>query len=254
MEIDKSLIKERFRKSRETYDGEAFVQKAMCTTLIEMLFPFVSWKSLDVLELGCGTGLLTKKICNKIPVKKLYVNDLVDDFHGSIDFILKNESFEWSYIAGDAENCDLFPHNLDLVISNASFQWFKNPEKFLSNIPSHMKSGGIIAFTTFGPENMIEIQNTIGNGLIYPDFRKIKSMISGNFKILDIREELKKITLPTPRDVLLHMKKTGVTGTKRFRWTKGKLEGFIDQYNSLFSCENGVALSYHPIYVVAEKI
>ena len=54
--MSKFLVKERFRKCLKTYDDNAIVQKIMAQNLVSEL---EQKKYNKVLEIGCGTGILT---------------------------------------------------------------------------------------------------------------------------------------------------------------------------------------------------
>ena len=65
--MNKSLIRKRFEKGLSTYDENAVVQKIMAKNLVELLGA-VEFK--NILELGCGTGVLTKEVTDNIRFEK----------------------------------------------------------------------------------------------------------------------------------------------------------------------------------------
>ena len=67
-------------------------------------------------------------------------------------------------------------------------------------------------------------------------------------------EEHTTLTFSSPKDVLQHLKQTGVTGIRRETWTKGQLIDFIADYARLFTTPDGqVTLTYHPIYIILKR-
>jgi malonyl-CoA O-methyltransferase len=58
----------------------------------------------------------------------------------------------------------------------------------------------------------------------------------------------------TPKDVLRHLKETGVTGIRSRHWTPRQLMEFCNRYTEMFGSGHDVALTYHPIYIIAKKI
>ena len=68
-----------------------------------------------------------------------------------------------------------------------------------------------------------------------------------------MKEEIKTVYFPSPKDVLLHLKRSGVNGITSEKWTKSDLLYFTNQYNKLFKSDYGVSLTYHPIYIIASK-
>ena len=72
--IDKELIKNRFKKSLKTYDENAFVQKTVAEKLVNLL-PCKDFS--NILEIGCGSGILTKIINEKYNPELYVINDIV---------------------------------------------------------------------------------------------------------------------------------------------------------------------------------
>ena len=52
-------------------------------------------------------------------------------------------------------------------------------------------------------------------------------------------------------DVLLHLRHTGVTGIRSVVWGKNSYKNFVARYAERYSTEQGVRLTYRPVYVVA---
>ena len=50
--------------------------------------------------------------------------------------------------------------------------------------------------------------------------------------------------------MLHHLRMTGVTGTEKHTWSRGRLQTFCDEYRNRFSSAEGVSLTYQPIYVI----
>ena len=76
------------------------------------------------LELGSGTGLLTKRIAKNIKFNNYYANDLVEKSKLYVQKLVPSANF----ICGNALKIKS-PRKVDLIVSNAMFQWFENLEK-----------------------------------------------------------------------------------------------------------------------------
>lgn len=68
--INKTLLKERFSKNAETYDQYAKVQKVMGDILLKQICEEHKTYR-NILEIGCGTGYLSKKIRRMFPEAKM---------------------------------------------------------------------------------------------------------------------------------------------------------------------------------------
>ena len=86
-----------------------------------------------------------------------------------------------------------------------------------------------------------------------------EKLLKNGFEILHISEQIETLNFEHPKQILQHLKATGVTATaSNFRWTKQSLQDFYLNYQQfLFQNEIGKALyplSYHPIYCIARRI
>jgi malonyl-ACP O-methyltransferase BioC len=246
--IDKKLVSRRFAGSINSYAANAVVQSETAGGLIAALKAACGNRFDEIFEVGCGTGLLTSGIIRELQHQRLTVNDIVPEYRSHIAKIANCE-----FIEGDIETISGLPLHADLIISNATFQWLANPEAAFARFAGILPSGGVLAFSTFGPENMREIASITGHSLAYPSIARIREMLSANFEVKTISEQSRSLVFSAPQRVLEHLRKTGVTGIKSRIWTKSVLKNFIKGYIDRYSVADGVTLTYHPVLVVAVK-
>ena len=65
-----------------------------------------------------------------------------------------------SLLAADAEKIN-FSMKCDLITSNACFQWFHDFARFIMLFSTYLVQGGIMSFSTFGPETLWEVASVI---------------------------------------------------------------------------------------------
>ena len=161
---------------------------------------------------------------------------------------------ELNYIIGDAENMAL-PQNLDLIISSSVLQWLENPLDFINgNCIKSLNRGGIMAFSIFGPENLYEVSSLTDIALEYLPLECLCKELCRNFNLIAVKEEKIILGFTSPRDVLLHLKATGVNGVGEYRWSKGSLHNFLSAYSEKYRLGDGkVHLTYHPYYMILQK-
>lgn len=226
----------------DKYDENAFVQRITAEKLVSSL----SQKKFDkILEIGCGTGILTKQIEQNLVFQKYFANDIVEKSKNYIDGIISKNTF----VCGNAQKIKL-PHKVDLIISNAVFQWFENLDKVLEYYSSLLKIDGIIAFSTFSPENFLEIREVTGLTLNYKNIDELKEIVEKNFEIIHIEKFNYKMNFSTPLQILAHMKNTGVNSLTEKHWGIKNVKEFCDKYREKFP---ELSLTYAPIIVVAKK-
>ena len=237
--MNKDLIQSRFSKNLASYNEQAKIQKRMA----ERLVSFAEKKEyFSVLEIGCGTGFLTRNISEKIKFSNYKAIDIVPECCKYISEINSNIVF----IANDVEkylgNCN---EKFDLIISNASLQWVNNFENTIKNLKNCLSKNGELIFSTFGKENFREIYHAIGTTLNYFSQKELKDKFL-DFEIT-VDEEIHIMSFATPKDVLKHLQATGVNAIENVSWTKKDLIKFENAYSNL--CSKRPTLTYNPIYV-----
>ena len=289
--MDKQLIAERFAKARNTYGREARVQQQVAEKMLHLLTEYAvrsnrtalntlatpgnlaaanalafSPRFRHIVEFGCGTGCYSRLLLQALQPQTLLLNDLCHEMEECIKDVCPSAPLQVTeqqpalspptavhFSPGDAEQMD-FPQGTDLITSCSTLQWFSHPESFFLRCHRFLADDGILAFSTFGKKNMQEIRRLTGNGLDYLPLAELHSLLSPRFDLLYASEELVSLPFSTPLQVLQHLKQTGVTGTEKKMWTRGRLQDFCNNYVRHFSDANRqVLLTYHPIYIIAKK-
>ncbi|WP_044237092.1 malonyl-ACP O-methyltransferase BioC [Flexithrix dorotheae] len=253
--IEKEIVKKRFRKSAGTYHQKAKIQQEVVKKLADIFSRIYPSSTISrLLEIGCGTGFLTQKILSNFNVNQFFINDLVNP-ENILEAQIKNQlsSKRVNYCSGDAESI-ILPTNLGAIVSASCFQWFNDLESFFHKISPLINKNGLLAFSTYGPENFREIKSILGTGLDYHSRETISHLLKSDFEILHEEDWLDLLKFQTPIKVLKHIKSTGVNGISHEFLGKEKLQNFISAYLNLYTNQDdSVSLTYHPIIVIARK-
>ena len=243
--MNKELVKKRFCRKLNSYNKNARIQKQMAEKLIGFL-PDKKSKHSKVLEIGCGTGLLTALAVKNLSYKTYTAIDIVSDCKEYI----KTISEDIEFISGDIE--DYISSNdkkYDLILSNASFQWIENLPEFIDKLVQKLNEGGILLFSVFGVENYREIFYVTGKTLPYISKTEYEKKLQKYEPFVE--EEVRVMAFATPLDVLKHMQNTGVNAISSEIWTKRDLINFENAYNVF--CANHPTLTYNPVYIKIQK-
>ena len=240
--MKKELVKQQFSKNLTNYEENAVVQMIMAEKLVNLL-PKKEYK--NILEIGCGTGFLTKLINKNIKFDSYTTIDIVGECKDYIYSINPDIKF----IKGDIEKTKL-TKKYDLIISNAVFQWISDFEEFIQRLHKNLDTNGILAFATFGKENFKEVKEVGKVSLDYYSKDELKELLS-NYNIEHIEEETIVKIFEDIKNMLMHMKKTGVNSLSEKTWSIKEVNSFIKHYKKLY--KDNVSLTYNPIYVIAKK-
>ena len=232
---DKTLIKQRFKKSLETYSDNATVQKAMAKKLLDLL---PQNKYNNILELGCGSGVLTNLAINRFKYNSYLAGDIVEECA--------------QYIRADFFVCDIDNIHLnqkyDLILSNAALQWSENLQATVKSLMNILTPDGILAFTVFGKENMKEIKHIFKTGLEYFSVEELTKFL-GNYQIINIQETSIKLEFKSVKEILKHIKYTGVNAVNKVKLSPKTLQHMMNEYEKLF----GFNLTYNPIWIILKN-
>ncbi len=250
MKASKKQVGLHFARAAETYDNQAMLQKRVADRLLALVDDHLPEPLQSVLEIGCCTGILTRKLAAKFPALEVFhINDLVAGFSNQVAGI--QTSAQVTFLPGDIEAIPL-PRQYQLIISSSTFHWLHDLPVFFAKLQQHLAPGGLLAFAMYGPENLQEIRALTGNGLEYLPLAQISAMLAEHFVVQATAESLESLQYPDPLAVLQHLRETGVNALAGSGWNKQQLHKFIRQYQEQFNGEKGVTLTYHPMYLLAQ--
>ncbi|WP_300514701.1 methyltransferase domain-containing protein [Aliiroseovarius sp.] len=242
-------VQRSFSRSFDSYHGAADQQVWVAEHLVAALRDAEApGYFARAFEFGCGTGHLTRALMESITFDRLTLNDLMPEARATA------EAHGAEFLPGDAEALT-WPTPLDLVVSASTIQWLENPERILRKAATQLAPGGWLAVSGFGPDQYRELSR-LGSkarapGLCTPE--ALAKAVSGALDVVATGEVLRQQLFPTPLDVLRHLRHTGVNARAQGAWSKSRLARFIADYDRAFGTEDGVSLTYHPVWIVAHK-
>ncbi|MBX2833434.1 MAG: methyltransferase [Micavibrio sp.] len=142
----KMQVIKRFDSAPATYDAAADVQRYSGEKLLSLAPENVS----SVLEIGCGTGALSKMIAEKYTSAHLHFTDISPSMLSNAKIKLSGVNAEWSVM--DAEKPQL-TRTYDLIIANMVFQWLEDREAAIERLRGYLNAGGVILFSQPAPES-----------------------------------------------------------------------------------------------------
>ncbi len=248
--IGTPVLLSRFARAVSTYEAEAVVQRAAAERLAGLLGRYFHGLAPRILEIGCGTGLLSRQLMARFAPAELVVNDLCPEMAVCFANVPRARFFP-----GDARTLE-WPGVFDVVASASAVQWFGDLGAFAQRCAAVLPTGGWLAVSCFGPATLQETAALSGKGLEYPSFAQFVEALADGFEPVETAQERQALTFPDGFAVLRHLKATGVTATgaaDATPWTRGRMETFARAYAEQFAVPGGVSLTYEPFWFVGRK-
>ncbi|MGF6356345.1 malonyl-CoA O-methyltransferase [Paenibacillus sp. 4624] len=164
-------VQRRFNRNASSYDAHAHVQRKMATLLAEIVAHGKNntlSHSLNFLEIGCGTGVLTRMIARDWPDASITALDIAPEMVRLASrrclSVPHAESGEETakgirFMQADIEKWvhEVPSCSVDIIVSNACFQWLRDPQRTLTGLKRILRPRGRLLFTTFGTDTFREM-------------------------------------------------------------------------------------------------
>lgn len=258
----KADLRRNFRRRAATYEQYAQVQRAMAGELLRQNEAAVQAAG-RILEVGCGTGNLTKELRRLNSQAWLLAVDLDPEIlRRARAGLAGDEGVAW--LAMDAE--DLTQGEFDLIIANSVFQWFSRPEATLARYHQMLRPGGVLAFSAMGPATFRELGQAWRQAVTRPEAGPSVPVAAGfpdgptwtamlkqaGFQEVRLIRALKVVAYPSVLDFLRAIQGTGAVSPRPRVLTPRLLKRLLMVYQDLFG--NGVIpATYELLYLTARK-
>jgi malonyl-CoA O-methyltransferase len=160
--LDRPALRRAFERAAETYDAAAVVQNEVCQRMLARL-DFIKQAPAAILDAGCGTGNALAPLAQRYPKARLIALDI------ALRMIKRARARtpRWRQLLGtaapdglcaDIQNLPLAGGSCDMVWSNLVLQWCDDPEKAFAEMRRVLVPGGLLMFSTFGPDTLKELR------------------------------------------------------------------------------------------------
>jgi malonyl-CoA O-methyltransferase len=139
----KTRVQAAFAAAAATYDHAAEAQIRAADRLTELVLAQTLPSDPAVLEVGCGTGQLTRRLRPRIGG-----DWLITDLAPAMVEAARRVASEARFKVMDGEHPDVPPAAFDLIVSNLAVQWFLDLPAAVDRLAACLKPGGVLAFST----------------------------------------------------------------------------------------------------------
>lgn len=158
--ISKRKIRRAFDRAADSYDAAAVLQKEVCSRLLEKL-EYIKLSPQLILDAGVGTGEAIAPLMKRYKKSRLVVLDLSErmlakaTYHGGL--LRKPE-----LVCADIEQLPFCEDSFELIFSSLTLQWCNDLQATMEDILRVLKPGGLLMFSTFGPDTLKELRSCWG--------------------------------------------------------------------------------------------
>jgi len=258
MTSSKSNVAANFSAAANTYNSWAEVQVLSAKDLIAQLPESISARR--GLDIGCGTGLLSRMLIERFGDLRLTGIDLAPAMADTC-------RQQWppntghKFICTDAEAYST-DNLFDVIASNFAFQWFDNKDQTIAHFTRQLNAGGVFALSVPVEGTLCELENAYKamlnqpfNGLRYPpaDNYVTGAKLAG-LKVLSQKVTEHTITYPSAMMVLKSFKEIGAVfagRSGRKPMTPRQLSRLITTYEDLYRKNDKVPVTYQVLTLIA---
>lgn len=156
--LDRAQLRASFERAASTYDSAAKLQREIADRLLERLED-VRLTPAIALDIGCGTGYCTRALRRRY--RDVHVIGL-DLAHAMLRRAFRRDWWRFfdgrpDFVCGDTERLPVATASIDLIVSNLTLQWC-NPVATFAEFRRVLRPGGLLMFTSFGPDTLREVR------------------------------------------------------------------------------------------------
>lgn len=214
-----------------------------------------------IVDLGCGTGFLTKHLSQTANVQQIIAIDIALSM---LNFarIKLNQQKKLQYVCADAEKLPLNNHAIDVIYSNLTLQWCQNLISVFNGFNQALKSGGKLLFSTFGVATLYELKHAwakVDAHTHVNNFYTAKDIVGflhcAGFSNITLESKRYKSNYHSVIDLMRELKGMGahhvISGRNPNPTSKIKLQCMINIYEN-YRTKGLIPATYEIIFVAAK--
>ncbi|MCE7795026.1 methyltransferase domain-containing protein [Sphingobium sufflavum] len=177
----KQQIADAFGRAARSYDDAAAPQRQAAALVADLAAQQRLPERPRILEVGCGTGILTRHIRAHWPDADLVASDLSPDMVGQA---ARGAMIAGTFLSMDGEVPPFDGPWFDLILSSLAFQWFSDLPTAIERLAGLLRPGGSLFFSTMGADSFAEwraAHAAVGESAgtpDYPDLAALRSMLA----------------------------------------------------------------------------
>lgn len=154
---EKRQMRRAFEAAAETYDAAAELQNEIGDRLIERM-DFIRLQPRRILDLGAGTGRFSAALLQRYRGAEVVALDIAHPMlakaRGRGGWLRRGPVC----VCADGERLPFADDSFEFIFSNLMLQWCDDLEATFTELRRVLAPGGLLMFTTFGPDTLMELR------------------------------------------------------------------------------------------------
>lgn len=257
-----SSIAARFSAAAPTYHGLALIQSKAARRLME--FVGQGPTSGSILEIGCGTGILTALLARAYPASRIVAVDISPAMIAEArQNLARNKMIAW--IVADARALSATT-KYPLIVSNCALHWIRPLAAILKKLAGCLTRDGRLAFAMMTAGTLAELHASRQRvaphkpaGIILPAADEIKNALAGSgLRRLAAGTETLRQKYDSAEEMLRQLHDQGLTGgnfqaNKNPLLTRAEIGQLLADYTAHYTSARQVYAGYQIFYGLAKK-
>jgi malonyl-CoA O-methyltransferase len=220
--FDKQRVRQNFGRAATSYEKHDVLQQEVQSALLERL-DFYTADPGRIVDVGSGTGRGTALL------KKRYAKAEVIAIDLALPMLrAAKQHASWlkpfQRVCAEATALPLADHSVDVLHSNLCFQWIDDLKALFAECVRVLKPGGLLAFSTFGPDTLKELRASWAEADQQPHVSRFldmhdigDAMLAAGLRdpVLDVHRYT--LTYSEPRKLLEELQGLGATNADQTR-------------------------------------
>lgn len=220
--LDKRQVRQNFGRAATSYEKHDVLQQEVQSALLERL-DFYTADPGRIVDVGAGTGRGTALLKKRYAKAEVIAVDLALPMLRAA-----KQHASWlkpfQRVCAEATALPLADHSVDVLHSNLCFQWIDDLQTLFGECVRVLRSGGLLAFSTFGPDTLKELRASWAEADQQPHVSRFldmhdvgDAMLAAGLRdpVLDVHRYT--LTYSEPRKLLEELQGLGATNADQTR-------------------------------------
>lgn len=161
-ELNQRSLRLSRQRAANHYDKAAFIAREVGERMFSRL-AYIKSHPHTILDLGAATGFFSHKLLKHYEAKHIIAIDnspkllqqAIEKQHGWKRWFCPKQLFA---LCADTDQLPLSAQSVDMIWANLSLLWHATPDQTLAECYRLLPAGGLLMFSTFGPDTLKELR------------------------------------------------------------------------------------------------